>query len=171
MWTISIHMEDKWQHILNTAKCKSKDARSELKALNKQAKKEQTSTVTAQPFGTVTFQHLGLSPRLICTFARLLPIAHWLLAGYSFNSGIWASERFTQMILNFCLFVDLCISSFSLPHAPGEHKPKELSCYSFPQGRMHLFYHEPKSAAPNLTIALLALLVNFYHFLSIRHKD
>lgn len=114
----------------------------------------------------VTFQHLGLSLRLICTFAWLLSIPHCLLASYSFHSGIWASERFTPMILNFCLLVDLCISSFPLPLALGEHMPKQLSCYSFPQCRTHHFYHGPKSAAPNLTIAFLALLASFYHFLS-----
>lgn len=40
MWTISIHMEDKWQHKLNIAKWKSKDARSELKAVSKQTNRQ-----------------------------------------------------------------------------------------------------------------------------------
>lgn len=70
------------------------------------------------------------------------------------------------MVLNFCLFVDLCISSFPLSLALGEHKPKKLS---FPQCRMHHFYHGPKPAAPKLTIAFLALLANFYHSLSTRY--
>lgn len=144
-------MEDKWQHKLNIAKWKSKDARSELKAVNKQAgKKEQTATVTAQPFGTFTFQHLGLFPRLTCTFAGLLPIPHWLLAGYSSHSGIWASERFTPMVLNFCLLVDLGPSSFPLHMHPlgalGEHKSKQLLCYSFLQCRMHLFLSWAKAS-------------------------
>lgn len=119
MWTISIHMEDKWQHKLNIAKWQRKDAISELKAVNKQTgKKEQTATVTAQSFGTVTFWHLGLSPRLTCTIAQLLPIPRWLLAGYSLHSGIWASDRFTPTVLNFCLLVDLCTSISLVPHAP-----------------------------------------------------
>lgn len=44
MWTISIHMEDKWQHKLNITKWKSKDARSELKAVNKQTDKKGTNS-------------------------------------------------------------------------------------------------------------------------------
>lgn len=168
MWTISIHMEDKWQHKLNIAKWKSKDARSELKAVSKQTNRQKRNKL---PLWQLTFwdSYLpasGTFPKAdlhICTavaHTSLAPV--WLF----FPLRNLSIREVTPVVLNFCLLVDLCISSFSLPHALGKHKPKQLSCYSFPQCRMHLFYHGPKSAAPNLTIAFLALLANFCHFLT-----
>lgn len=162
-------MEDKWQHKLNIAKWKSKNARSELKAVNKQTGKKGTNSHCDS--SAIWDSHLPASAAVpkadlyICTAIAYTSLA---LPRCSFHSRVWASERFTPMVLNFCLLVDLCISSFPLSLALEEHKPKQLSCYSFPQSRTHHFYHGPKSAAPNLTISFLALLANFYHFLSTR---
>lgn len=172
MWTISIHMEDKWQHKLNIAKWKSKDARSEIKALNKQTGKKGTNSHCDS--SAIWDSYLPASR----TFPKAdlhicMAVAHSSLApGWLFfplrNLGI------REVYPNGSKFLPTCGSVHQqLPFATcsGGTQGRAAVMPLFPQCRINLFYHGPKSAAPNLTIALLALLVNFCNFLSTRHKD